>query len=136
MRDRAAFESLQSICPLEPHFFENQFDARRKEIIQDLEKAVHRETKVFEFSFGTVAVSQLECPNVMELETDLLALPLHPKIILNLVDPIQATSCLLIRDENLKKWVAEHTELDFQGSRVFSSPPLLRKQLLYQLVNL
>ena len=80
-------------------------------------------------------MSQLECPEALSLQESIEDLSLDQNIMVNLVDPIEATSVLLVFSPILRKWVTTNTGLEFKGIAAQSTPILLRKQILRQLLE-
>ena len=63
---KLAFESLQSICPLEPHFFENQLMRVERKSFGDLEKSLFIVKQRYSSShLVRLQLVNPECPNVM-----------------------------------------------------------------------
>ena len=136
-RDTAAAAHLQALFPLPPGFVEAQFQARRADIVADLGASISRETKTFEHPDGPFLVSQLECPGATGLvaECTPLLIALGRRSVVNLVDPVLATSVLVVPDDEFRAWVRAATGFTFEGPVAASSPALLRKQIVARIVG-
>lgn len=127
---------LKTIVPIPNNLLDNQFAARRNEIIVDLPSAILRESKKFEHSSGSYIVAQLEFKGAGQLIEDSMnimsdcIIQLGSRTMLNLVDILQGNSYLIVPDPSLRFTVASCTSLKFKGIVAMSNPIFLRKQIL------
>jgi manganese-dependent inorganic pyrophosphatase len=133
-RDHAMDAWLASVAPLAPAEIAAQFAARRAEVLADLPAAIARELKTFDHREGSFSIAQLELPDVagfIVAHHAVLAQSLtsHPRLALNLVDPVEARSTVLVVDPPLRALLSRALAATFDGWAATFAPGLLRKQI-------
>jgi nanoRNase/pAp phosphatase (c-di-AMP/oligoRNAs hydrolase) len=136
LRDVEAANHLQELHPLPEGLLSGQFQARRQEILADLNAALMRESKTFDHADGSFIISQLECPGALDMAADCTALMelLGRRTMVNLVDPTVPASILMVTDPELQAWVCKAIRLPFEGLIARPGEPLLRKQIVHRLM--
>ena len=141
-RDRASARRLLAGGTIPTNLLEGQFEARRNEILDNLETAIGREDKTFSLPDGPYHFTQLELSGATSLyqerAADLLKYlsRLHPRTILNLVDVTTGGSLLVVPDPKFRAWIRRRTGLEFQEEIAYSGQALLRKQVVAMLEGL
>ena len=131
-RDVAAAKWLEEHSELQTEVVEQQFDARKQEILSDLLGSLTRERKVF----GSYAITQLEFMGAKEFfhqneeffREEIEALT--PRTVLNMVDLEAGCSLIYVHDLALRNDLATHLGTAFDNSIATIAPVILRKQLV------
>ncbi len=131
-RDVQALQRLRAEYPVVADLTDRQFRARKIEVLADFTAALVRESKTFTDNHGTFLVSQIECPGAVALVSEALAWSAGQQMrnMVNLVDPILASSKLVVSDSQFRAEVSARTGLTFVESVATSDVALMRKQVV------
>ena len=135
-RDITASEWLEKSIRVPENFLEEQFTARRNDLIKDLNASIQRERKEYVHDTGEYAISQLEFHGsgkllFEELDTIISIInKLSPRTVLNMVDLESNCSYLLVMDDDLKEVFSNKVRLSFKRNIAVSNGIILRKQIV------
>lgn len=135
-RDKDASAWIEKNISIPNNFLEEQFEARRNDLIKDLDASIKRERKEYSHPTGEYAISQLEFHGsgkllYKKLETIKTIIDrLTPRTALNMVDLDANCSYVFIPDDNLKEVFTDKVELFFDENIAKANGIILRKQIV------
>ena len=135
-RDRAAARWLIDAVDIPLTYINEQFTARRNDILSDIEGFIVRESKTYSHKTGDYIIAQLEFLGAIEIlakEYDRLIsglMSLGRRAMLNLVDVSNGQSALIVPDAQLRNTVAAALRCRPTDAVFEFTPGRLRKQIV------
>jgi len=140
-RDRFASNWLEQAVFIPKNFLEEQFAARRDDLIQDIDASIRRERKEYVHPTGEYAISQLEFHGSGKVLKERIRTisdvinELTPRTALNMVDLDANCSYIYVVDEGLKSIFTNKIGLFFSDDIAISDGIILRKQIVDKIVG-